>query len=79
MGSVHLNHWGNNCSMREFVGFPSGSEISPRTQVPVKSTIAIGVLAAVLVFFMDVAQLSEMVKCRHSNIIHCRCSLCASS
>jgi cationic amino acid transporter 1 len=37
------------------------SEISPRTQVPVKSTIAIGVLAAALAFFMDVAQLSEMV------------------
>ncbi|XP_020888928.1 cationic amino acid transporter 4, vacuolar isoform X1 [Arabidopsis lyrata subsp. lyrata] len=36
------------------------SEISPRTQVPVKSTIAIGVLAAALAFFMDVAQLSEM-------------------
>ncbi|KAG7549671.1 hypothetical protein ISN45_Aa06g005320 [Arabidopsis thaliana x Arabidopsis arenosa] len=33
----------------------------PRTQVPVKSTIAIGVLAAALAFFMDVAQLSEMV------------------
>ncbi|CAA7041047.1 unnamed protein product [Microthlaspi erraticum] len=37
------------------------SEISPRTQVPVKSTIAIGVLAAALAFFMDVSQLSEMV------------------
>ncbi|KAG7580552.1 Cationic amino acid transporter C-terminal [Arabidopsis suecica] len=37
------------------------SEISPRTQVPVKSTIAIGGLAAALAFFMDVAQLSEMV------------------
>ncbi|KAG7580550.1 hypothetical protein ISN44_As08g003400 [Arabidopsis suecica] len=97
ISSVHLNHWGSNCSMREFVGFPSGSatnchdmardgllpaffsEISPRTQVPVKSTIAIGVLAAALTFFMDVAQLSEMVKCWHSNGIHCRCSLCASS
>ncbi|KAG7575972.1 hypothetical protein ISN45_Aa03g004190 [Arabidopsis thaliana x Arabidopsis arenosa] len=51
----------------------------PRTQIPVKSTIAIGVLAAALAFFMDVVQLSEMVKCWHSNGIHCRCSLCASS
>lgn len=37
------------------------SEISPRTRVPVKSTIVIGVLAAALAFFMDVSQLSEMV------------------
>lgn len=37
------------------------SEISPRTQVPVKSTVVIGVLAAALAFFMDVSQLSEMV------------------
>ncbi|XP_010525000.1 PREDICTED: cationic amino acid transporter 4, vacuolar [Tarenaya hassleriana] len=37
------------------------SEISPRTQVPVKSTITIGALAAALAFLMDVSQLSEMV------------------
>ncbi|CAN8269850.1 unnamed protein product [Cochlearia groenlandica] len=37
------------------------SEINPRTHVPVKSTIAIGLLAAALAFFMDVSQLSEMV------------------
>ncbi|KAJ4886237.1 hypothetical protein Rs2_25985 [Raphanus sativus] len=37
------------------------AEINPRTQVPVKNTIVIGVLAASLAFFMDVSQLSEMV------------------
>ncbi|CAH8386181.1 unnamed protein product [Eruca vesicaria subsp. sativa] len=37
------------------------AEIDPRTQVPVKNTIVIGVLAASLAFFMDVSQLSEMV------------------
>ncbi|KAF8074298.1 hypothetical protein N665_1115s0014 [Sinapis alba] len=37
------------------------AEINPQTQVPVKNTIVIGVLAASLAFFMDVSQLSEMV------------------
>ena len=37
------------------------AEINPRTHVPVKNTIVIGVLAASLAFFMDVSQLSEMV------------------
>ncbi|KAF7819247.1 cationic amino acid transporter 4, vacuolar [Senna tora] len=37
------------------------SEISRRTQVPVKSTIVTGVFAAALAFFMDVSQLAGMV------------------
>lgn len=37
------------------------SEISEHTQVPVKSTIIIGILAAVLAFVMDVSQLAGMV------------------
>ncbi|XP_012070384.1 cationic amino acid transporter 4, vacuolar [Jatropha curcas] len=37
------------------------SDISERTQVPVKSTLAIGILAAALSFFMDVSQLAGMV------------------
>lgn len=37
------------------------SDISTRTQVPVKSTVTTGMLAAVLAFFMDVSELSGMV------------------
>ncbi|XP_057998426.1 cationic amino acid transporter 4, vacuolar isoform X2 [Hevea brasiliensis] len=37
------------------------SDINEQTQVPVKSTIAIGFLAAALAFFMDVSQLAGMV------------------
>ncbi|XP_050212706.1 cationic amino acid transporter 4, vacuolar-like isoform X1 [Mercurialis annua] len=37
------------------------SDINEHTQVPVKSTIAIGILAAALAFFMDVSQLAGMV------------------
>lgn len=37
------------------------SDINQRTQVPVKSTIATGIGAAVLAFFMDVSQLAGMV------------------
>ncbi|XVF56811.1 hypothetical protein PTKIN_Ptkin06aG0150300 [Pterospermum kingtungense] len=37
------------------------SDISTHTQVPVKSTVTAGILAAVLAFFMDVSQLSGMV------------------
>ncbi|KAJ6951818.1 hypothetical protein NC653_041079 [Populus alba x Populus x berolinensis] len=37
------------------------SDISERTQVPVKSTVIIGILAAALAFFMDVSQLAGMV------------------
>ncbi|KAG8372297.1 hypothetical protein BUALT_Bualt12G0051600 [Buddleja alternifolia] len=37
------------------------SDVSKSTQVPVKSTITSGILAAVLAFFMDVEQLSGMV------------------
>ena len=49
------------------------AEINPRTHVPVKNTIVIGVLAASLAFFMDVSQLSEMVssdRCLHY-MSHC--------
>lgn len=37
------------------------SDVNPRTQVPVKSTIATGLFAAVLALFMDVSQLAGMV------------------
>ncbi|XVE62501.1 hypothetical protein DITRI_Ditri06bG0122700 [Diplodiscus trichospermus] len=37
------------------------SDISTHTQVPVKSTVAAGILAAALAFFMDVSELSGMV------------------
>ncbi|KAJ8771670.1 hypothetical protein K2173_026847 [Erythroxylum novogranatense] len=37
------------------------SDISKRTQVPVKSTIIIGILAAALAFFMEVSELAGMV------------------
>ncbi|CAK7341539.1 unnamed protein product [Dovyalis caffra] len=37
------------------------SDINERTQVPVKSTVTIGILAAALAFFMDVSQLAGMV------------------
>lgn len=37
------------------------SEVNKRTQVPVKSTILTGVIAATLSFFMDVEQLAGMV------------------
>ncbi|GAV80443.1 AA_permease_2 domain-containing protein, partial [Cephalotus follicularis] len=37
------------------------SDISKCTQVPIKSTITTGILAAVLAFSMDVSQLAEMV------------------
>ncbi|XP_041024124.1 cationic amino acid transporter 4, vacuolar [Juglans microcarpa x Juglans regia] len=37
------------------------SDISERTQVPVKSTITTGIFAAALAFFMDVSQLAGMV------------------
>ncbi|XP_021282592.1 cationic amino acid transporter 4, vacuolar-like isoform X2 [Herrania umbratica] len=37
------------------------SDVSTHTQVPVKSTVTAGTLAAALAFFMDVSQLSGMV------------------
>ncbi|GKV30512.1 hypothetical protein SLEP1_g39317 [Rubroshorea leprosula] len=37
------------------------SDVNKRTQVPVKSTIATGVVAATLSFFMDVSELAGMV------------------
>ncbi|CAI0433209.1 unnamed protein product, partial [Linum tenue] len=37
------------------------SDIDKHTQVPVKSTIVIGILATALAFFMDVSQLAGMV------------------
>ncbi|XP_004288380.1 PREDICTED: cationic amino acid transporter 2, vacuolar-like [Fragaria vesca subsp. vesca] len=40
---------------------PFFSEINKSTQVPVKSTIATGICAAILAFFMDVSQLAGMV------------------
>ncbi|CAN6577563.1 unnamed protein product [Malus baccata var. baccata] len=40
---------------------PFFADISEKTQVPVKSTIATGMCSAVLAFFMDVSQLAGMV------------------
>ncbi|KAL2320517.1 hypothetical protein Fmac_029486 [Flemingia macrophylla] len=40
---------------------PFFADINKRTQVPVKGTIATGVMAAVLAFFMEVSQLAGMV------------------
>ncbi|WCJ43567.1 cationic amino acid transporter 2 [Euphorbia peplus] len=37
------------------------SDINEHTQVPVKSTLAVGILASALAFFMDVSQLAGMV------------------
>ncbi|XP_022718826.1 cationic amino acid transporter 2, vacuolar-like isoform X2 [Durio zibethinus] len=37
------------------------SDVNKRTQVPVKSTLATGIVAATLSFFMDVSQLAGMV------------------
>ena len=40
---------------------PFFSDINNQTQVPVKSTITTGVVAAVLAFFMEVSELAGMV------------------
>ncbi|KAL8129484.1 hypothetical protein V2J09_018639 [Rumex salicifolius] len=40
---------------------PFFSDVNKKTQVPLKSTITTGVVAAVLAFFMDVSQLAGMV------------------
>lgn len=40
---------------------PLFSDVSERTKVPVKGTIATGLCAALLAFFMDVSQLAGMV------------------
>lgn len=37
------------------------SDVSKRTQVPVKSTVVTGLLSGTLAFFMDVDQLAGMV------------------
>lgn len=37
------------------------SDVNPRTQVPVKSTVLTGLIAATLAFSMDVEQLAGMV------------------
>jgi cationic amino acid transporter 1 len=37
------------------------SDISERTQIPLKSTLTTGIFAAALAFFMDVSQLAGMV------------------
>lgn len=38
------------------------SDINKHTQVPVKATVATGLCAATLAFFMDVSQLAGMVR-----------------
>lgn len=40
------------------------SDVNKRSQVPVKSTVTTGIVAATLSFFMDVSQLAGMVS-RH--------------
>lgn len=37
------------------------SDVNKHTQVPINSTVATGVVAAMLAFFMDVSQLAGMV------------------
>ncbi|GMI85463.1 cationic amino acid transporter 2 [Hibiscus trionum] len=37
------------------------SDVNKKTQVPIKSTLATGIVAAILAFFMDVSQLAGMV------------------
>ncbi|CAE5960499.1 unnamed protein product [Arabidopsis arenosa] len=52
------------CSALQFNNFngcPSPSDVNKRTQVPVKATVATGLCAATLAFFMDVSQLAGMV------------------
>lgn len=44
------------------------SDIDKRTQVPVKGTMAIGILAAAIAFFMDVSELAGMVRLSHKII-----------
>lgn len=44
------------------------SDIDKRTQVPVKGTMAIGILAAAIAFFMDVSELAGMVRLSHKTI-----------
>ncbi|XP_065852255.1 cationic amino acid transporter 2, vacuolar isoform X2 [Euphorbia lathyris] len=58
---VYNNKWCCNCSLCKLNGFTSSTNINERTQVPVKSTLAVGVLASALAFFMDVSQLAGMV------------------
>lgn len=37
------------------------SDVNKRTQVPIKSTVITGIVAATLAFFMEVAELAGMV------------------
>lgn len=46
------------------------SDVNKRTQVPIKGTVVTGVTAAILAFFMDVSQLSGMVKNQSSLYIY---------
>jgi len=39
------------------------SDVNKKSQVPVKSTVTTGLVAALLVFFMDVSQLAVMMMC----------------
>lgn len=43
---------------------PFFSDVNKTTQVPVKSTIVTGIVAAALAFFMDVSALTGMVSVR---------------
>jgi amino acid transporter len=42
---------------------PLFSDVNRKTQVPILSTVLIGICAAILAFFMDVSQLAGMVIC----------------
>jgi len=37
------------------------SDVNKKSQVPIKSTVTTGIVAALLAFFMDVSQLAGMV------------------
>lgn len=41
---------------------PLFADVNRNTQVPVKSTLLTGISAAALAFFMDVAELANMVR-----------------
>lgn len=45
------------------------SDVNKRTQVPIKGTIATGLLSGTLAFFMNVEQLSGMVRSLSGRII----------
>ena len=46
------------------------SDVNRRTQVPVKATVATGICAATLSFFLDVSQLAGMVILLYFSLVY---------